>query len=229
MLAAKDGRHRAQALPSETLPLQNGDRLRSQEFLRRYEAMPELKKAELIEGVVYMGSPVTAEDHSEPDGLIHTWLGLYAAHSPGVRFFPNATVILDADNTVQPDACLCLRPRWGGRTRISPRKYLAGPPELIVEIAASSASIDLHQKMEAYARNAVPEYLVWRTLERRLDWFILQNENYASLTPVTLRSRIFPGLVLDVQSVLGMNASKVLTVLQRGLASAVHRRFVNRS
>src|SRR5204863_9316061 len=87
--------------------LQNGDRLRSQEFLRRYEAMPELKKAELIEGIVYMGSPVSAE-HGEPDGLVHTWLGFYAAKTPGVRFFPNTTVILDADNTPQPDACLCL-------------------------------------------------------------------------------------------------------------------------
>src|SRR6187397_2813809 len=104
MLAAKD-----QALPLE---LENGDRLRSQEFLRRYEAMPEIKRAELIEGIVYMGSPVSAE-HGEPDGLIHTWLGTYAASTPGVRLFCNTTVILDADNTPQPDACLCLNPGRG--------------------------------------------------------------------------------------------------------------------
>src|SRR5215468_8333872 len=121
----------------EPPPLQNGDRLRSQEFLRRYEAMPELK-AELIEGIVYMGSPVSAV-HGEPDGLIHTWLGLYAAHTPSVRFFANTTVILDADNTPQADACLCLDARRGGRTRLSPKKYLMGAPELIAEIAASSA------------------------------------------------------------------------------------------
>ena len=129
--------------------------------------MPEVKKAELIEGVVYMGSPVSAEEHGEPDALIHTWLGTYAAHTPGVRVFANATVLLDADNAPQPDACLCLKPNLGGRTKIHPRKYLSGPPELIAEIAASSASIDLHDKMDAYARNGVSEYLVWRTLERR--------------------------------------------------------------
>ena len=208
--------------------LQNGDRLRSQEFLRRYEAMPDLKKAELIEGIVYMGSPVSAE-HGEPDGLIHTWLGLYAAKTPGIRFFANTTVILDADNTPQPDACLCLKPGRVGRTRISPKKYLMGAPELISEIAASSASIDLNDKMDAYARNGVGEYLVWRTLERRFDWFVLENEDYVPLRPAgrgLLHSRAFPGLVLDVSALLAMNAPKVLAVLQRALASAAHNAFV---
>src|SRR5437667_2054429 len=208
--------------------LQNGDRLRSQEFLRRYEAMPELKKAELIEGIVYMGSPVSAE-HGEADGLIHGWLWTYATHTPGVRFFPNTTVILDADNTPQPDACLCLKPGRGGRTRISSKKYLTGAPELIAEIAASSASLDLNDKMDAYARNGVTEYLVWRTLERRFDWFVLENENYVALRPDSrgmLRSKTFPGLVLDVSALLSMNASKVLAILRRGLASAAHKTFI---
>jgi Uma2 family endonuclease len=202
--------------------------MRSQEFLRRYEAMPELKKAELIEGVVYMGSPVSAE-HGEPDGLIHTWLGLYAANSPGVRFFANTTVILDAENTPQPDACLCLDPSRGGRTRITPKKYLKGPPELIVEIAASSASLDLHDKMHAYARNGVGEYLVWRTLERRCDWFVLEDENYTALRPDKrglLRGKTFPGLILDGKALLAMRAPEVLAALQRGLTSAAHKAFV---
>ena len=41
-----------------TLPLENGDRLTRAEFERRYAAMPRLKKAELIEGIVYVPSPV---------------------------------------------------------------------------------------------------------------------------------------------------------------------------
>ncbi len=227
MLAIEERTHRAAVLLCEPPPLQNGDRLRSQEFLRRYEAMPEIKKAELIEGVVYMGSPVSAE-HGEPDCLINTWLGTYAANTPGVRGFCNTTVILDADNTPQPDACLCLKPGRGGRTRISAKKYLMGAPELIVEVAASSASIDLNDKMDAYARNGVGEYLVWRTLERRFDWFVLENENYVALrlhSRGVLRSRIFPGLVLDVNALLAMDASKVLAVLGRGLASAAHKAF----
>src|SRR5262245_50703284 len=178
MLAAEQ-RIRRGTPSDEPPPLQNGDRLRSQEFLRRYEAMPELKKAELIEGIVVMGSPVSAA-HGEPDGLIHTWLGVYAAYTHGVRFFPNTTVILDADNTPQPDACLCLDASRGGRTRISPKKYLMGPPELIAEIADSSASIDLNDKMDAYALNNVGEDLVWRPLERRFDWFVLENEDYVA-------------------------------------------------
>jgi Uma2 family endonuclease len=217
-------------MSGEPPALQNGDRLRSQEFLRRYEEMPEIKRAELIDGVVYMGRPVSAA-HGEPDGLIHTWLGFYAAHTPGVRLFSNTTVLLDAENTPQPDACLCFKPGQGGRTRITSKKYLAGPLELITEIAASSASIDLHDKMNAYARNGVAEYLVWLTLERRCDWFLLENENYVPLPPElrgVLRSRAFPGLVLDVGALLAVNASKVLAALQRGLASAGHRTFVSR-
>src|SRR4026208_344684 len=163
-------------------PLQSGDRLRSREFLRRYEAMPESKKAELIEGVVYLGSPVGAE-HGEPDGLMHTWLGLYASNTPGVRFFTNTTVILDPDNTPQPDACLCLGPGGGGRTSITPQKYLTGPPELVAEIAGAGASMGVHDKVDAYARNGVAEYLVWRTLEKRFDWFFLEEENYVANPP----------------------------------------------
>jgi Uma2 family endonuclease len=228
MLAIEERTRKGAGLLGEPPSLQNGDRLRSQEFLRRYEAMPEIKKAELIEGIVYMGSPVSAE-HGEPDGLINTWLGTYAAHTPGVRFFCNTTVILDADNTPQPDACLCLQPGRGGRTRISAKKYLVGAPELIVEVAASSASIDLNDKMDAYARNGVSEYLVWRTLEKRFDWFELENENYVAVRPDArglLRSKTFPGLVLDVRALLAMNAPKVLTMLQRGLASAAHKSFI---
>jgi Uma2 family endonuclease len=228
MLAVEERTRRGADLLREPPSLQNGDRLRSKEFLRRYEAMPEVKKAELIEGIVYMGSPVSAEEHGEPDAFIHTWLGTYAAHTPGVRVFANTTVILDADNTPQPDACLCLNAGRGGRTRISPKKYLMGAPELIVEIAASGASIDLNDKMDAYARNGVGEYLVWRTLEKRFDWFSLENENYVAVRPDgrgLLRSKTFPGLVLDVRALLAMNAPKVLTVLQRALASAAHKSF----
>jgi len=229
MLAVEERTRRGADLLREPPSLQNGDRLRSKEFLRRYEAMPEVKKAELIEGIVYMGSPVSAEEHGEPEAFIHTWLGTYAAHTPGVRVFANTTVILDADNTPQPDACLCLNTGRGGRTRTTPKKYLMGAPELIAEIAASNVSIDLNDKMDAYARNGVGEYLVWRTLEKRFDWFLLENENYVAIRPDArglLRSKIFPGLVLDVRALLAMNAPKVLTVLQRGLASAANKSFV---
>ena len=47
-------------------PLENGDRLSLAEFERRYENMPSLKKAELIKGVVLMGSPVRFVQHGRP-------------------------------------------------------------------------------------------------------------------------------------------------------------------
>lgn len=221
-------RHRKPARPlPEPPPLENGARLGSREFLRRYEAMPELRKAELIEGIVYMPSPVSA-DHSKPDNLIQTWLGTYAAMTPGVECFTNTTVVLGPRNTPQPDACLCLKPGRGGQTRLNEKKYLVGAPELIAEIAATSASLDLGDKLEAYASAGVREYLVWRTLEQGFDWFALEDAEYLAVKPDAhglIRSRVFPGLVLDTRALLALQAAKVLAVLQRGLASSAHKSF----
>jgi len=166
------------------LPREKGERTHSRDFLRRFERMPEVKKAEVIEGTVYLGSPVSRR-HAKPDGLIQLWLGTYASRHPDTEALPNATVILDAENTVQPDALLRRLPEHGGRTRENDRGYLTGPPELIVEITASSASIDLRDKLRAYCRNGVPEYLVWRVAERRLDWFCLERRKHTVPKPRT--------------------------------------------
>ncbi|GET43018.1 protein of unknown function DUF820 [Microseira wollei NIES-4236] len=62
-------RARANPLPSSKLPpLESGDRLRRREFERRYETMAYVKKAELIEGVVYVGSPVRHRGQGNPHG-----------------------------------------------------------------------------------------------------------------------------------------------------------------
>ena len=204
------------ASPAEPAPpLENGERLHASEFLRRFERMPEVKKAELIEGVVYMGSPVSRR-HAKPDGLIHLWLGTYASLHPDTEVLPNATVILDSENTVQPDTLLRRLPEHGGLTRENERGYLTGPPELIVEVAASSASIDLRDKLRAYARNGVPEYLVWRLAEGRLDWFCLEDDEYRPQEPDAqgfLHSRIFPDLRLPVAAMLANDAPQVLAAV----------------
>ena len=201
--------------PSRPLPLENGECLHSREFLRRYARMPQIKKAELVEGIVNMGSPVST-DHAIPDGIIHGWLALYAARNPGVQFMPNTTVILDAENTVQPDALLRRLPEHGGLTRVNDDGYLTGPPELIVEVAASSASIDLRDKRRAYCRNGVREYLVWVVTEGRVEWCILEDDEYAPQQPDAqglLHSRVFPGLRLPVASLLACDTAKVLAAL----------------
>ncbi|OCR02378.1 hypothetical protein BCD67_01385, partial [Oscillatoriales cyanobacterium USR001] len=135
------------------VPLENGDRLTRIEFERRYQAMPHLKKAELIEGIVYMAAALRIRSHGEPHAYIMTWLGVYKASTPGVQMGDNATVRLDADNEVQPDALL--RIEQGGTSRVSEDDYVEGTPELIVEIAASTVSIDRHQKLQVYRRNGV--------------------------------------------------------------------------
>src|SRR5436309_8264079 len=143
-------------------PLENGDRLTRAEFERRYDAMPELKKAELIEGVVYMGSPVSHGGHRNPHFRHIGWLDRYATATPGVDGGDNSSLRLDLDNMPQPDAFLYILPERGGQARIADDGYLAGAPELIAEVASSSVSYDLHQKLHAYRRNGVREYLVWR-------------------------------------------------------------------
>jgi Uma2 family endonuclease len=213
----------------KVLPLENGDRLTRHEFERRYQATGHIKKAELIEGVVYVASPLRFEPHAEPHGQIITWLGVYHAFTPRVRLGDNATVRLDMDNEPQPDAMLRLDESVGGRSRISDDGYVEGAPELIVEVAASSASYDLGNKLNVYRRNQVQEYLVWQVYDQRLDWFRLSQGEYVLLQPDTdgiVRSEVFPGLWLAVPALLEGNLAQVLSVLQLGLATSEHAVFV---
>jgi Uma2 family endonuclease len=213
--------------PSIIPPLENGDKLTRVEFERRYQAMPEIKKAELIEGIVYMASPVRAKKHGKPHSRIIGWLVAYEAATPGVETLDNATVRLDADNEPQPDALL--RIEQGGQSRISENDYVEGAPELIVEIAASTASLDLHQKLNVYRRNGVQEYLVWRIYDREFDWFRLNAGEYIKVESDAngiIASIVFPGLWLDKESLLTGNLAKVLEILQQGLASEEHQDFV---
>ena len=217
------------ALAPEILFLENGDRLTRKEFERRYHAMPRLKKAELIEGIVFMSSPLHFERHAEPHARIMSWLGTYWAATPGVELADNATLRLDADNEFQPDALLRLPENAGGTSRISRDDYLEGAPELIVEVASTSASHDLHDKRKVYRRNGVREYLVWLVREKRLLWLVLEDDEYQPLQPGAdglWRSRIFPGLVLNGPALLNGDLARVLADQQRCLGGEDHRRFV---
>ena len=210
--------------------LRSGDRLARSEFERRYALRPDLEKAELIEGIVRMPSPVSLA-HSGPHAMIQGVLLVYSAFTPGVRCEDNATVRLDPDNEPQPDVLLRIEPDAGGQSRVSGDDYVEGAPELVVEIAASSASIDLHDKLRAYRRNGVREYVVWRTQERRIDWFELVDGDYRPL-PIDAegvgRSRVFPGLRIAVAALLDGSPAEALEAVNRGIGSPEHRRFVAR-
>jgi Uma2 family endonuclease len=211
--------------------LEPGDHMSRFEFERRYLARPDIKKAELIEGVVHMPSPVHQRRHSRPQVYVITWLGTYCAATPGVDVGDNATVRLDLDNEPQPDALLRIESLVGGRSHISDDDYIEGAPELIVEIAASSVSYDLHDKRQAYRRNGVQEYVIWRVDDKQIDWFQLVEGNYVRLEPnesQIIHSQVFPGLCLAVQALLAGDLAKVLAEQQKGFGTAEHVAFIGR-
>jgi Uma2 family endonuclease len=216
----------------EALPkLENGDCLTRGEFERRYDAMPHLKKAELIEGVVYVPSPVRHRQHGAPHAQLIGWLVQYAANTPGVEVGDNSSVRLDLDNEPQPDALLFIDPTCGGQVCISADGMIEGAPELVAEIASSSVSYDLHAKLHVYRRSGVREYIVWRVLEREIDWFMLRAGQYERM-PVDaqglVRSEIFAGLWLDPAALVRGDMATVLAIVQQGLASPEHVAFVTR-
>jgi hypothetical protein len=210
-------------------PLEPGDQLTRDEFERRYDLMPRLKKAELIEGVVHIPTPVRWNQHAGPHACLIGWLVVYQASTPGVQAGDNGSIPLDLDNEPQPDAAMIIEPRCGGQVRLSPEDYVIGGPELVGEVAASSVNIDLNAKLRVYRRNEVREYIVWRVLDRAIDWFVLRHSQYEPLplSPAGLyQSVVFPGLWLDPAQVTQFNLAAVLQVLQQGIARPEHERFV---
>ncbi|WP_445634272.1 Putative restriction endonuclease domain-containing protein [Nostoc sp. DSM 114161] len=210
-------------------PLESGDRLTRQEFERRYHTMPHVKKAELIEGIVYVASPLRFNSHGKPHANLIGWLWNYKIATPGVELGDNVTVRLDLNNEPQPDVVLLIDENLGGQARIGEDDYIEGAPELIAEVAASSAANDLHDKKKVYHRNGVKEYIVWQSLENKLNWFCLQNEEYVQLETDAngvIKSCVFPGLWLDVQALCKGKMAQVLAVLQQGLNSQEHQDFM---
>jgi Uma2 family endonuclease len=217
--------HRSPLIP----PLEPGDQLTRDEFERRYDAMSHLKKAELLEGVVHIPSPVHWKRHASPHASIIGWLYQYSTFTPGVEVGDNGSVRLDMDNEPQPDAAMIIEPSRGGQVQISLDDYVVGAPELVAEVAASSVNIDLTTKLRVYRRNEVREYLVWRVLEQSFDWFVLRNSQYERLSVDEAgfyQSEVFPGLWLDATALTRFDSAAVLQGLQKGLASPEHAAFV---
>lgn len=220
------------ASQSKPIPwLENGDRLTREEFERRFDATPGLKKAELIEGVVFMPAALRWVQHVGPDFQVQNWLGAYQRATPGVQGGSASSLRLDPNNEPQPDVVLFIESERGGQLQVDADGYLSGAPELAVEISSSSVSIDLHAKFEVYRRNGVQEYVVWRVLDAEVDWFVLRQQKYERLLPVSLgvyQSEVFPGLWLDTAALVQRELPKLHEVLQQGLASPEHAAFVAR-
>lgn len=215
----------------QTPPLRNGDRMMAAEFEARYTAMPYLKKAELLRGVVYMPSPVTLDQHGEPHSEIVGWLLYYRAMTRGLRSGDNTTLRLGNADEPQPDALLMIPKSAGGQADVSEDGYVTGAPELVCEVAYSSESYDLGAKMEVYAQFGVREYLVWQVESDAIEWFALRDGRLVAFDPGPdniLRSETFPGLWLDWQALLTGDLARMFAVLQQGCATPEHAAFVRR-
>ncbi len=178
-----------------------------------------------------MPSRVRMRRHGQPQFRLIGWLGVYEAATPGVLGGNNTTVRLDNRNEPQPDGMLMIEPARGGQASIDEDDYVVKAPELVAEVSASSVSFDLNSKLTVYQRSGIREYLVWRVADEEIDWFIARAGKFEPLCPDgkgVLRSESFPGLWLDTAALVRGDMSRVLAVLQEGLASPEHAAFLQR-
>jgi hypothetical protein len=211
-------------------PLRDGDRLSRDEFERRYDAMPDGRKAELLRGVVCLANPARRR-HGRPHARLLYWLLAYEEVTPGVETAGDITVRLDFESEPQPDAVLCVEPALGGRTHTDPEDYIEGPPELVAEVSAGTLRRDLGVKLEIYRERGVLEYLVLRVGRREADWFHLAGASYERIEAGKdgiLRSIVFPGLWLDPRALFDSDLRRLREVVQAGTSTPEHARFVER-
>lgn len=205
--------------------LRNGDQMSRQDFHRAYSAMPEGYHAELLGGMVFEPSPVSYE-HGKSHGLLVHLFQVYEDETPGVEFADNATVMLSDEDEPQPDVLLRRTIECGGQSKLSP-KYIVGAPELVAEVAYSSVAIDLHFKKKRYEQHGVIEYVVVCLEPKKIYWFDLRSSTQIQPDSRGIyRSEIFPGLWIHADALLNRNSRLAASVLNRGLKSAAHKKFV---
>ena len=215
------------ALDQISKPLVAGEKLSREEFMRRWELMPNVKRAELIGGIVYVASPLSIA-HGSQDNLVGWWLRFYSIHTPGCEAANNTTWYM-LEDAPQPDVYLRILPEYGGQSGVAAGKYGAGAPELAVEVSLASASRDRGPKLDLYRQAGVQEYVTVRIEKPNLVWRRLETGAYHELRPDAdgfLRSVVFPGLWLDPQALLAQDGARLLEVLKQGLASPEHEEFV---
>ena len=200
-------------------PLSAGDWLSRREFLARWAAHPEIKKAELIGGIVYLAGQETAE-HGEMQAAMIGLCGYYAASTPGIQSGCNTTILMLGD-APQPDVHLRIVRPDGDDLTVA--------PEAVVEICLSDAAYDLHPKLDLYERAGVKEYIALLLHERETRWHRLTPDGYEPMPASAggiYRSTSFPGLWIDAKGLFAGDTDQVLSVLQAGLKTREHAEFV---
>jgi len=207
------------ALAVETPQLVTGMRMTPEEFLAAWDRLPDVKHAELIDGVVYVSSPVS-KDHNEPHRLVVLLFANYEMNNPDCHFGFEATWTMQG-SIPQPDVFLRRRPAHGGQSR-NGLKFYDGAPELAVEVCVTSTSHDFGPKLALYRRAGVREYVTIETLQGKIRWRTLEGGVYVDLEPDAdgvYRSREFPGLWFDSAAFWADDMKGLIATLERGLAS----------
>jgi Uma2 family endonuclease len=208
-------------------PLEAGQHLSRAEFLRRWEAMPNVKQAELLGGVVYMPSPLSRL-HGRIGRDVGMWLGVYQVDTPGCDGGNEATWLMPGEETPQPDSALWILPEYGGQSGTQ-GIYCAGAPELLVEVSISRSNYDRGEKREIYRASGVREYVIVLPDDNEILWHRLADGEYHFVPPDAggiWRSQVFPGLWLHGAALIGGDGKRLLSVLAKGIASEEHQRFV---
>jgi hypothetical protein len=206
--------------------LVTGMRMTREEFLAAWEELPDLKRAELIDGEVWVASPVRI-DHWQPEGLIGLWLGMFSLRTIGCQFGHNGTWEM-LGSIPQPDVFLRIAPAYGGQSSDG-KKFPIGAPELAVEICVTSRDYDFGPKLHLYRRAGVREYITLETFRNRIVWRALEEDRYREVAPDengVYRSERFPGLWLDSKALIANDGAKLLATLEQGLATPEHAAFV---
>ena len=209
------------------LPFRAGERMDQPTFHALAESLPAGVRAELIEGVVIVPPSVT-DDHATVHIGAAVSAGTYNMRTPGVLASDNGSVVLGPESEPQPDVALRLAPECGGQSRVENR-YVTGAPELVIEIAVSTESTDLHARKRDYERGGVREYVVVAVERRRVVWFEHVDGHFVERDPDAdgvYRSRQFPGFWLDPEALLNQDGPRLLEVIHQGLASPEHAAFV---
>ena len=204
-----------------------GERMDVEEFLHRWDELPELKNVELIDGVVHVSSPVS-RDHGNFDALIIWWLAHYAQATTGCSAGKNSTWLM-LDSAPQPDSYLRILPSHGGQSG-DEKRFCTGAPELAVEICLTSTEVDFGPKRDLYLKAGVREYITIELMWKRIVWRVAEEGMYLQELPTDgiIRSETFPGLWLDVAALWAGDGARMLTALNAGLATEAHQQFVER-
>jgi len=211
-------------------PLQGGERMRRNEFERRFDATPGLKRAELVEGTVWIPPQMGEVRYGSARMALIGLIGSYCAATPGVSGGAHGHIRLDAVNMPQPDVSVHLGKAYGGQSRIDADGYLEGAPEFVADVVRQRAEWPTG-RVEALRRNGVREFAVWRVDDCLIDWFVVRDGKQERLemgADGVYRSRVLPGLWVDPVALLTDERARAMAVMRQGIASPEQGEFIER-